>query len=155
MLASGLPGAPELNMKLCDLTPSEHEHVAAILADLREHFHVWPTEPGNEWHLVDFAYYEGCGRQDHCRETLRVAAPLVLGNHLVNNYGCNWCMLSRGGEWHWAVNHTALSSPIDLYGLDDHPMLDPYEHDAELEPFEPGEGAHESLYAIVRLLNRP
>ena len=52
----------------------------------------------------------------------------------------------------YAVTHAAFDAPIDLYGLDDNPLLDPDEHDEETEPFEPGECAHESLYAIVRKL---
>ena len=141
-------------MKTRELTPSEFRHVAATLSGLREHFKFWPTDAGNEWHLANFAYYEGCGRQEHCRETLRIAAPLALGNHLVRNYGCDWCMIKPDAEWRYAVTHAALDAPIDLYDLDDNPLLDPDEHDEDTEPFEPGEGAHESLYAIVRKLTQ-
>lgn len=141
-------------METRELTPSELRHVAATLSKLREHFKAWPTAAGDEWHLADFAYYEGCGHQEHCRETLRIAAPLALGNHLVRNYGCDWCMLKPDTEWRYAITHAALNAPIDLYDLDDNPLLDPDEHDENTEPFEPGEGAHESLYAIVRKLTQ-
>ena len=59
-------------------------------------------------------------------------------------------MIKPLDEWRYAVSHSALDAPIDLYGLDDNPLLDPDEHDDDIEPFEPGQGAHESLYAIVR-----
>jgi hypothetical protein len=61
-------------------------------------------------------------------------------------------MIKPDAEWRYAVTHAALNAPIDLYDLDDNPLLDPDEHDLDTEPFEPGEGAHESLYAIVRKL---
>ena len=139
-------------MEIRELTASEFQHIATTLSELREHFKVWPTDSGNEWHLVDFAYYEGCGHQEHCRETLRIAAPLALGNHLVKNYRFDWRMIKQDAEWRYAVAHAALDAPIDLYDLDDNPLLDPDEHDDDTEPFDPGEGAHESLHAILRKL---
>ncbi len=138
------------------LTPTEIRHIETALERLREHFSEWPTPPGNEWHLVDFAFYEGCGGSGHCGELLRTAAPLALGQHLVTHHDCEWCMVDGNSaqDWRFAISHHTLEHPLDLYALDEHPLIDPDEHDDDMEPFQPGEGAHESLYAIKRMIDQ-
>lgn len=59
-------------------------------------------------------------------------------------------MIERGGEWHFGVIHPGLRHPVDLYLIDDDPLLDPDWHDETTEPFAPGEGTHESIYAIAK-----
>ncbi len=54
----------------------------------------------------------------------------------------------------FAVKHYEITEPFDLYELDENPLLDPDEHDEETEPFEPGEAAHESIYAILRKIGQ-
>ncbi len=141
-------------MRTRSLTSVEIQHVDDVLQRLRQHFDEWPTDVGNEWHLIDFAFYEGCGGSNHCGELLRIAAPLALGRHLVTHHGCEWCMCSDTAtdSWRFAVSHPNLDVPIDLYRLDEHPLRDPDQHDEDTAPFGPGEGAHESVYAIKRML---
>ena len=138
------------------LSPAETRHIESTLEQLRDHFKEWPTEPGNEWHLVDFAFYEGCGGSEHCGELLRTAAPLALGRQLVTKHDFEWCMYSKdeSQDWRYAIIHRKLDEPIDLYMLDEQPLLDRDEHDDDTEPFYPGEGAHESLYAIKRMIEQ-
>ena len=135
------------------LTSDELTYIESTLEELRDHFHVWPTEPGNEWHLVNFAFYEGCGGDGGSGDILARAAPLALGNYLVRNLDCAWCMLADMNDQRYAITHPLLFEPVDLYGLDRHPMLDPDEHDDYTGLFCPGEGAHESIYALKRILN--
>lgn len=137
------------------LTPGEKSHIDEALARLREHFSVWPSENGKEWYLVDFAYYEGCGhRHDCCIEVLRECAPLALGTTLVHDHAFEWCMIQEAAAWRFAVKHPAIAEPLDLYTLDANPILDPDHHDADTEPFDPGEGAHESIHAILRQIGQ-
>ena len=75
-----------------DPTPSEGAFVEEVLRRLREHFLEWcaPETEGHEHHLAAFAYYEGCGRSDHCRAILGEAAPFALGRELVARHGFRW-----------------------------------------------------------------
>lgn len=137
------------------LTPDEKSFIDKSLEGLRDHFSVWPTERGKEWYLVAFAYYEGCGRRDECCvKFLRNCAPLALGQTLVADHGFEWCMIHSGDDWRFGVEHNEIAHPFDLYKLDESPMLDPDEHDEDTEPFEPGEGAHQSIYAILRKIGQ-
>lgn len=137
------------------LSSNEESYVEESLARLRRHFSAWPCEPGKEWHLVNFAYYEGCGRRDQCCiNILRECAPLALGRTLVTDFGFSWCMLQNSGYWRYAVKHPEIDATFDLYKLDEQPLLDPDEHDDDTEPFEPGEGAHESIHAILRMIGK-
>ena len=151
---SVIPGAVLMKTTRA-LTPKETSHIEQTLARLREHFKVWPTEPGKEWYLVNFAYYEGCGHRDQCCiDVLRECAPLALGQTLVTDHGFEWCMIGSVDSWRFAVKHSKVTETFDLYHLDKTPMLDPEEHDEETGPFDPGEGAHESIYAILRLVGQ-
>lgn len=134
------------------LTKAESTDVEDQLERLRDHYECWPTERGNEWRLSRFAYYEGCDRTPACAEILAIASPLALGRELVERHGCEWCMIETDDGARIGVAHHSLEMPIDLYGLDSSPLLDPDEHDEDLEPFARGEGAVESLFAIVRKL---
>ncbi len=113
------------------------------------------TESGKEWYLVDFAYYEGCGRRDQCcLNTLRESAPLALGSTLVNDYEFEWCVIQTSDSARFAVRHPRISHLFDLYELESNPLMDPDHHDDDTEPFEPGEGAHESIHAILRMIGQ-
>ncbi|MEM6365954.1 MAG: hypothetical protein AAF745_16110 [Planctomycetota bacterium] len=137
------------------MTPDEASHVEDVLTRLRDHFKVWPTESGKEWYLVDLAYYEGCGRRDqYCVEILPESAPLAVGSTLVHDHGFEWCAIHRSGSARFSVRHSGIADPIDLYELESTPMLDPDHHDDDMKPFEPGEGAHESMHAILRLIGQ-
>lgn len=63
-------------------------------------------------------------------------------------------MISLSDSARFAVKHSEIAEPLDLYRLDENPMLDPDEHDEDTEPFDPGEGAHESIYAILRQIGQ-
>ena len=137
------------------LTAEESTHVDDVLARLRDHFSVWPTESGKEWYLVDFAYYEGCGRRDQCcMDILHESAPLAVGSTLAHNHGFEWCAIHASDSARLAVRHPQISEPFDLYELETNPLMDPDYHDDDTEPFEPGEGAHESMHAILRLIGQ-
>ena len=137
------------------LTADESSHVEDVLARLRAHFSVWPTEAGKEWYLVNFAYYEGCGRRDQCCvDILRESAPLAVGSTLVHDHGFEWCTINGSDSARFSVRHSTIADPIDLYALESNPLLDPEHHDDDTEPFEPGEGAHESMHAILRLIGQ-
>ncbi len=137
------------------LTPNEQSQIATALQRLRDHFKEWPTDTGKEWYLVNFAYYEECGRRDQCCiDILRECAPLAMGQTLVNDHGFEWCMIKSPDSWRFAVRHSEITNPFDLYDLDEHPILDPDEHDEDTEPFDPGEGAHESIHAILRQIGQ-
>jgi hypothetical protein len=130
-------------------------YIEEALARLRQHFEHWPCEPGKEWYLVNFAYYEGCGhRWQCCTNILQEAAPLALGRTLVDEFEFTWCMLQKHGLWRYSIRHPEIDETFDLYGLDENPLLDPNEHDDETEPFDPGEGAHESIHAILRKIGK-
>ena len=135
------------------LNPEQSTHVDDVLGRLRDHFSVWPTESRKEWYLVDFAYYEGCGRRDQCcADILRESAPLALGSTLVHDHGFEWCAIQTSDSACFAVRHPQISNPLDLYELETNPLMDPDHHDDDTGPFEPGEGAHESMHAILRLI---
>ena len=137
------------------LNKDEKSQIDKSLEGLRDHFCVWPTERGKEWYLVDFAYYEGCGHRDECCvKVLSKCAPLALGQALVADHGFEWCMIQSGDDWRIGVKHSQITAPFDLYKLDESPMLDPDEHNEDTEAFEPGEGAHESIYAILRQIGQ-
>ncbi len=137
------------------LNSEEASHVEDVLSRLREHFSVWPTEPGKEWYLVDFAFYEGCGRRDQCCvDILRESAPLAVGSTLVHDHGFEWCTLQGSDTSRISVRHPKIADPIDLHELELSPRLSPDHHDDDTEPFEPGEGAHESIHAILRLVGQ-
>jgi hypothetical protein len=135
-----------------DPTPSEGAFVEEVLRRLREHFLEWcaPETEGHEHHLAAFAYYEGCGRSDHCRAILGEAAPFALGRELVARHGFRWVMIAAGDAWRYGVAHPALSAPIDLLSLEDGSWNDE-EYDPGCEPH-PGDGfmTHDSLETILR-----
>lgn len=141
---------PVMNTNTRSLTTVEASEIQASLARFREHFKQWSHQTGKEWYLADFAYYEGCGQDECCVDILKKCAPLALGQTLVHDYGFEWCMIEHGNDPKIGVNHPDIARPLDLYQLDDAPMLDPDEHDDDMEPFDPGEGAIQSIYAIVR-----
>jgi hypothetical protein len=96
---------------------------------------------------VGFAYYEGCGhRWQCCREILAEAAPLALGRELVTRHGFRGVMIRSGRSWRLAVEHPALSRPIDLHALEDGSWNEE-EYD---QPPCPGKMIHDSLETIVR-----
>lgn len=132
------------------------DDIESKLALLRERFKCWPTESGSEWHLCRFAYYEGSDRHSTaCAEILELASPLALGRELVERHNCNWCVIESSSGPRIGVNHDSLDSAVDLFALDAVPLLDPDEHDDDIDPFGPGEGAIESLFAIVRKITNP
>lgn len=125
--------------------------IESRLARLREHSKCWPTKAGFEWELCRFAYYEGSDRHSPgCAEILEKASPLALGRELVERHNCNWCIIESSSVPRIGVNHQLLDAPVDLFALDSSPLLDPDGHDDDIDPFGPGEGAIESLFAIAR-----
>lgn len=132
----------------------EMKSIESQLSHLRDAFKCWPTNPGFEWALCRFAYYEGSDR--HSAElalVLSSSGPLALGRELVERHNCEWCRIETASGPRIGVFHRSLDSPIDLYSLDESPLLDPDEHDDAMDPFGPGEGAVESLFAIARRIN--
>ena len=155
------------------LTPTEAAHIGDVLRRLREHFYAWsaPETVGHEYHLADFAYYEGCDRRDDCcRAILGEAAPFALGQELVRSHGFQWVMLppratpvpsapssfpsSSPSPWRYAVTHPTLPEPIDLLSLEDGSWND-REYDPGSEP-KPGDGSmtHDSLETILRRIGQ-
>ena len=134
-------------------TEEEMDLIELQLERLREHFKCWPTKVGYEWDLCRFAYYEGSDRRDpKGAGILAAAAPLALGRELVERHECDWCMIDSSSTSKFGVKHQSLDTAIDLFALDESPLLDPDEHDDDIAPFGPGQGAVESLFAIVRRL---
>jgi len=131
-------------------TSAEEAHIADVLRTLREHFSEWTCVEGGEHDLVAFAFYEGCGRLDHCRAILAEAAPFALGQELVAKHEFHWVMIS-GESWRYGVAHSALSGPIDLTSLEDGSWNDE-EYD---EPPCPGRMTHDSLETIVKRALQP
>lgn len=133
-----------------DLTEDELTDIDEKLDRLRTHFCEWPTIPGKEWYLVDFAYYEGCGHRDECCvRILGECASIALGKTLVTDHGFHWCMIESNGELGLGVRHPGIAEPIDFDRLKETPLLHPDHHDDDMDPFDPGEGAHESMHAIL------
>ncbi|HXD86787.1 MAG TPA: hypothetical protein VN641_09845 [Urbifossiella sp.] len=128
------------------LTPAEQAAIEEVLRKLREHFHEWQGYEGDEWKLVGFAYYEGCGDSDDCGQILVEASPIALGKELVAKHGFRWAMLRSGQSWKYAVVHPDLGRPIDLQALEDGSWNEE-EYD---EPPESGKLTHDSLDTIVR-----
>lgn len=133
------------------VTFREMAAIESKLSHLRDAFNCWPTNLGFEWDLCRFAYYEGSDR--HSRElavVLGSTAPLALGRELVERYNCEWCIIESSSGPRIGVCHQSLDAPVDLFELDASPLLDPEEHDEDIDRFGPGEGAVESLFAITR-----
>jgi hypothetical protein len=102
------------------LTDQQRACIADVLRRLRDHFHGWPCPEGNEYDLMQFAYYEGCGhRWECCREILSEAAPFALGQELVANHEFRWVMIRAGRSSRYGVEHPVLDRPIDLASLED------------------------------------
>lgn len=132
-------------------TRRELAAIESKLGHLRDAFKCWPTKLGFEWDLCRFAYYEGSDRHStELADVLGATAPLALGRELVERHNCEWCMIESSSGSRIGVHHQSLDAPVDLFALDSSPRLDPDEHDDDIDPFGPGEGAVESLFAIAR-----
>lgn len=123
----------------------ELARIGDVLRRLREHFYQWSGYEGHEHDLIGFAYYEGCGGTEHCGAILAEAAPIALGNELVQFYGFRWAVVRHGKEWHIAVMHQSSAEPIDLLTLED----GRYDNDAYDEPPDAGEVTYQSLEGIL------
>lgn len=126
------------------LEPVEVATIDSVLLRLKEHFH--ESADDFEYNLVGFAFYEGCGGSDHYGAILAEASPLALGKELVLRHGFTWAAVREGDEWHFAVTHPRLESPIDLTTLED----GRYDSDTYDEPPDPGEVTYQALDGILR-----
>ena len=77
-------------MNLTKLSENEKSNIFTTLAELREHFKEWKETHPNPLDLCAFAYYEGCSGTECCNQILELAAPLALGNELVNKVDYSW-----------------------------------------------------------------
>jgi hypothetical protein len=68
----------------------------------------------NDWDLLDFAHYEHVTTAPRVRAVLDRTEGFVLGRKCVALYGCQWCMIEVGGQWHYAIRHETLAEPIDV-----------------------------------------
>jgi hypothetical protein len=99
------------------LTPAEHASIAAVLADLRQHFREWSDQYASEHELIEFAIYEGCSAAEHCRTVLDRAALFALGKQLVRRDGYAWVMVELDGRWQYGLTHASLDVPIVLEAI--------------------------------------
>jgi hypothetical protein len=128
------------------LEPAELAAIDDVLQRLKDHFHQWRRAyVGFDHHLVEFAFYEGCGGTDCCGAILAEAAPLALGTELVLHYDFSWPAVRQGDQWHFAVTHPSLAEPIDLMTLED----GRYDTDSHDHPPHPGQLTYQSLDGIL------
>jgi hypothetical protein len=127
------------------LTDEQRAYVDDVLRRLRDHFHEWPCPKGYEYKLMAFAYYEGCGDSECCRELLAEAAPFAVGQELVTHHGFRWVMIGARRSSRYGVEHPALDRPIDLASLQDGSWNE-QEYD---QPPSPGKMTLDSLETIA------
>ena len=65
--------------------------------EIREHFKEWLYMFDNPLGLCAFAYYEGCGSRECCREILERCTPVVLYGALVER--ANFEVISNSENW--------------------------------------------------------
>jgi len=99
------------------LTDDDRAIIDTAFRELREHFHEWADDYESEHELIGFAVYEGFSGSEHCSAVMEKAAPFAVGKELVENDGFQWVMLEVNGDWHYAVLHPAIRTPIDLETL--------------------------------------
>lgn len=105
------PGLPRL---IRELTPEERLHLEQQLKAFRNEFACWHDIFTNSWDMLDFAYYDRVTSVPEIRQLLDRTEGLVYGDKCVVLYGCEWCMIGVGGEWHFGVRHETLDEPIDV-----------------------------------------
>lgn len=125
-------------------TDAELQKIQAVLKDLREHFKEWDYGE-DDYALIDFAFYEGCGGTDHCGDIIARATPFAVGGVLVREHDFQWVMVPAGNGWHYGVMHKAMSKAIDLEVLEDKSWVRKQYN----EPPCPGEATYDSLERIV------
>ena len=127
-----------------DLSADEYASVELALKSLRDHFPEWKHN-NSDYELIEFAYYEGCGRDKHCSDVLQKAAKFALGQELVSKYNFTWLMVRKENSWSYAVTHWVLDRHIILSSLEDGRWVDD-EYDEEPAP---GQRTIDSLEYIV------
>lgn len=130
-------------------TANELAVIDSVLTELRQHFHEWADWPGDPHWIIGFAYYEGCGDRDCCREVIGRAAPFALGQRLVERHGFTWTMLGDAPPRRYAVTHPQHDAPIALDSLETGDWVDP-DDEEDFGPPTPGWRTHHSYDRIVR-----
>jgi len=92
-----------------DLNDEERAALESQLDRFRNEFAVWRDMVRNDWEMLALVRHEKIDLK-----VVDETEPLVLGEKCVTIYGCRWCMIEAGKQWHVAVTHDSFDEPIDL-----------------------------------------
>lgn len=132
-------------MNTRNLHSDELDAVNNILDGIRQRYAEWSDAHRWMWELIDFVLYEGI-----VDDAVATAAPLAIGEFLVEHHGCRWVMIRANDAWHYGITHPNLDQPVDLQSLEDGAWCDAA--DTGDEPPMPGETTIASVDCLVDAL---